>query len=73
MRKVKVSQYEKNGGYVAEYESILDAANAVNGQPQHISECMRGIPHRHTHKGYEWRKCNGQYITMGKTKNKEDT
>ena len=53
--KIRVRQY-LNGKFIKEYDSITDAAKAVNGQACHISECMRGVRRRHTHKGYEWRK-----------------
>lgn len=45
------------------YDSIIDAANDVGGQESHISECIRNITHRHTHKGWRWR-----YDTVGKAK-----
>ena len=58
MDKIKVAQY-KNGRYIRKYNSLTEAARAVNGQEWHISECVNNIPHRNTHKGYEWRKYNG--------------
>lgn len=54
MVNVRVAQF-KGGKFLREYNSVNEAAKSVNGQPSHISECMRHIPHRHTHKGYEWR------------------
>lgn len=66
--KIRVVQV-KDGEVVNRYDDITSAAREVNGQESHISECMRSIPHRNTHKGYEWRNDNEQSITMGKTKN----
>ena len=59
MKEIKVKQY-KNGKYIRKYNSMAEAAKAVNGQEQHISECVNNIPHRNTHKGYEWRKDDGK-------------
>jgi hypothetical protein len=52
--KIKIKQY-KNGKCVGRYNSMTDAAKAVNGQESHISECINNVLYRHTHKGYEWR------------------
>jgi len=38
--------------------SVSEAANIVDGQSSHISECMHNVPHRNTHKGYTWRQAN---------------
>ena len=56
----KVSIVRSDGRH---YDSITSAAHDVGGQESHISECIRDIEHRHTHKGWRWR-----YDTMGKTK-----
>lgn len=58
-----------NGQVINRYDDITTAAKSVDGQVSHISECMRSVPHRNTHKGYEWRDSNEQSVTMGKTKN----
>ena len=58
-----------NGQVINRYDDITTAARSVDGQVSHISECMRSVPHRNTHKGYEWRNSNEQSVTMGKTKN----
>lgn len=58
-----------NGQVINRYDNITTAAKSVDGQVSHISECMRSVPHRNTHKGYEWRNSNEQSVTMGKTKN----
>lgn len=68
MDKVSVLQVS-NGQVINRYNDITTAARSVDGQVSHISECMRSVPHRNTHKGYEWRNSNEQSVTMGKTKN----
>lgn len=68
MDKVSVLQVS-NGQVINRYDDITTAARSVDGQVSHISECMRSVPHRNTHKGYEWRDSNEQSVTMGKTKN----
>ena len=68
MDKVNVLQV-RNGQVINRYDDITTAARSVDGQVSHISECMRSVPHRNTHKGYEWRNSNEQSVTMGKTKN----
>lgn len=68
MDKVSVLQV-RNGQVINRYDDITTAARSVDGQVSHISECMRSVPHRNTHKGYEWRDSNEQSVTMGKTKN----
>ena len=68
MDKVSVLQVS-NGQVINRYDNITTAAKSVDGQISHISECMRSVPHRNTHKGYEWRNSNEQSVTMGKTKN----
>lgn len=68
MDKVSVLQVN-NGQVINKYDDITTAAKSVDGQVSHISECMRSVPHRNTHKGYEWRNSNEQSVTMGKTKN----
>ena len=67
MDKVSVLQVS-NGQVINRYDNITTAAKSVDGQVSHISECMRSVPHRNTHKGYEWRNSNEQSVTMGKTK-----
>lgn len=68
MDKVSVLQV-RNGQVINKYDDITTAAESVDGQVSHISECMRSVPHRNTHKGYEWRNDNERSVTMGKTKN----
>ena len=68
MDKVSVLQV-RNGQVINRYDDITTAARSVDGQVSHISECMRSVLHRNTHKGYEWRNSNEQSVTMGKTKN----
>ena len=68
MDKVSVLQV-RNGQVINRYDDITTAARSIDGQVSHISECMRSVPHRNTHKGYEWGNSNEQSVTMGKTKN----
>lgn len=68
MDKVSVLQVS-NGQIINKYDDITTAAKSVDGQVSHISECMRSVPHRNTHKGYEWRNSNEQSVTMGETEN----
>ena len=70
MVKVKIAQF-KDDELICEYDSIVNAAKSVHGQPSHISECARDVQHRHTHKGYKWRNVDydKQSVTMGETKN----
>ena len=68
MDKVSVLQVS-NGQVINRYDNITTAAKSVDGQVSHISECMRSVPHRNTHKGYEWRNSDEQSVTMGKTEN----
>lgn len=68
MDKVSVLQVS-NGQVINRYNDITTAAKSVDGQVSHISECMRSVPHRNTHKGYEWRNSNEQSVTMGETEN----
>ena len=68
MDKVSVLQV-RNGQVINRYDDITTAARSVDGQVSHISEYMRSVPHRNTHKGYEWRNSNEQSVTIGKTKN----
>lgn len=68
MDKVSVLQVS-NGQVINRHDDITTAARSVDGQISHISECMRSVPHRNTHKGYEWRNSDEQSVTMGKTKN----
>lgn len=68
MDKVSVLQVS-NRQVINKYDDITTAAKSVDGQVSHISECMRSVPHRNTHKGYEWRNSNEQSVTMGETEN----
>lgn len=72
MNKIKVVQM-KDGEVINRYDDITSAAKSVDGQVSHISECMRSIPYRNTHKGYEWRSSDETNSSLGKTKNKENT
>ena len=49
----KVLQYTLNGEFVAEHQSITDAANATNAERRHISDVCNGK--RNKCGGYIWR------------------
>lgn len=51
-RKI-VYQYNLNGEFICEHNSVSDAAESVNGSEAHISSCCRGK--RKTHKGFVWK------------------
>lgn len=55
MRKIAVSQFNKDGVLIGTYNSLLEAAQAVRGQESHISECCRCVKRRNTHKGFIWK------------------
>ena len=40
-RAIKVVQYDKNGGYIGVWESIVDASNALHIDNSLISKCCR--------------------------------
>lgn len=62
-RKRFVSQYELNGKYVKTYDSIAEAANAIDGSAKQLYLCLRG--EKKSLGGYIWRK--------GKNKDRLDT
>jgi hypothetical protein len=48
-----VAQYDKQGNYVTQYSSIVEAAKAVNGWDENISQCCKG--NKKTSAGFIWR------------------
>jgi hypothetical protein len=46
-----VNQYDKCGGFIRRWESVIDAASAIGGN-KHISECCLG--RRKSAGGYRW-------------------
>ena len=50
---IPVLQYTIDGKFVAEYKSIQTAANLINKNPRHISDCCRGK--RKSAYGFVWR------------------
>ena len=52
-RRAAVSQYSKDGTYIATYEGIEEAAKSNGIGAGHISSCCRGS--RETTGGYSWR------------------
>lgn len=55
-KRKSVECYDKKGVLVATYPSLIDAAVAVGGHKNKISECLCG--HRKTHKQYIWKYLN---------------
>lgn len=55
-KRKSVSCYSKNGDFLATYPSLIEAALAVSGHKNKISECLCG--HRKTHKGFIWKYLN---------------
>lgn len=53
--KKKVAQYDKEGNFIAQYDSFREAARAVNGTQSAISRICSGTPGLHTHKGFVWK------------------
>lgn len=53
--KKKVAQYDKDGNFIAIYDSYKEAARAVNGTSSAISRICSGTPGLHTHKGFVWK------------------
>ena len=53
----KVNQYSKEGVLIQTWESVAEAARALDGQPQNICHCCNGGAYR---KG-EWKKCVSAY------------
>lgn len=49
-----VLQYSLGGEYIAEYNSMVEAARAVGGRASHISNVCKGK--RKKHKGFKWYK-----------------
>ena len=52
--KRKIVQYTKNGEFVREWDSIVEAAKSVNGLQGNIGSCCRGFRYK-TAYGYIWR------------------
>ena len=50
-----VAQYDKEGNFIAQYDSFREAARAVNGTQSAISRICSGTPGLHTHKGFVWK------------------
>lgn len=54
-KKKKVAQYDKEGNFIAVYDSYKEAARAVDGTSSAISRICAGHPQLHTHKGFVWK------------------
>lgn len=73
-RKIKekvsktVYQFDLNGNFISKYNSIHDAANAVNGYPINVSNCCNNKPGWDSYKSYIW--SFNSKLKMGKYINK---
>jgi hypothetical protein len=47
-----VAQYDKQGNYITQYNSIIEAARAVNGWNENICQCCKG--NKKSSSGYLW-------------------
>lgn len=54
-RRKRVIQYNKDGNFIREYESVTAAAKAVGCCKTSILDCCRGVKNVKTIKGYVWR------------------
>lgn len=52
-KKRSVKQYDKDGNFIAEYDSIVEAARATNSDGAKITVCCQGG--RITTNGFQWR------------------
>lgn len=48
-----VAQYDKQGNYITQYDSITEAARAVNGWDENICQCCKG--NKKSSSGYLWK------------------
>ena len=55
----KVGQFNKDGQLIRTYNSIKEAAEAVNGKQTNIGACCNNRPHYLTAYGYIWRFVEG--------------
>lgn len=54
---ITIHQYDLLGNYIASYNSLEDAAKAINGAcPENIGQCFRGEHLHRTAYGYQWSK-----------------
>lgn len=54
----KVVQYDKNGNYIKEWESVIAAANALGISRQGIDRCIHHAYGRATAGGFKWEFAN---------------
>lgn len=52
--KTPVDQFDLNGSFIMRFNSISDAARAVNGSSGMICKCLNGK--RHSYHGFSWKK-----------------
>lgn len=50
-----VYQYDKHLNFIAEYNSVVDAAKTINGTRSNISNAIYGYNRMKSYKGYVWR------------------
>jgi hypothetical protein len=48
-----VAQYDKQGNYITQYNSITEAAQAVSGWDENICQCCKG--NKKSSSGYLWK------------------
>ena len=53
--RIPVSQYDKQGNFIASYESARKASAITGCNSSHISECCKKSKYRKTAGGYIWR------------------
>ena len=51
----KVAQYDKQGNFIAEYDSIIEAERKTGVKYRSIQQVAAGYPSRHSAGGYVWR------------------
>ena len=54
-KKKKVYQYDLNGNFIREWESTREIQRVLNLSRGSLSDCCRGVKHRHTLGGYIWK------------------
>ena len=53
VKKIKIKQYDLNGDFIEEYNSLSQAAKSLNLLESKISLCCNGL--RKSHGGFQWR------------------
>lgn len=66
----KVKQYSLNGKYIRSFDSLLQAAASVNGDPSDIAKVARGT--RISSKGFKWKYSNENNKEISKKSKKKN-